>query len=161
MDAVDELTIRALRMNDCTRLVQLDRQWSGRVRQAWYQGKLQRALEDTDVNISLGAEMDGVVVGALMGSVHFGEFGQPEPVAILDTVLVDKDYAGKGVGRAMLDQLLLNLSALRIERLRTEVAWNELDLLGFFAASGFTPAARVVLERSVAGSELPRGVPEG
>lgn len=158
MGAGDALIIRALRASDVARLVSMDRQWSGRGRRTWYEGKLQRALADADVNVSLGAEADGTLVGAVMGSVHFGEFGQPEPVAILDTVLVDRGYAGQGVGRAMLEQLLLNLAALRIERLRTEVAWNELDLMGFFASSGFAPAPRLVLERAVpAGADLPRG----
>jgi len=145
----DELTIRALRLADCARLVTMDFQASGRKRPAWYDGKIQRALSDTDVNISLGAEMDGTLVGALLGSVHYGEFGQLEPVAVLDTILVDRAFARRGIATALLDQLLLNLSGLRIERLRTEVAWSELELLGFFGRSGFTPVPRLVLERAV------------
>ena len=145
----DELTIRALRLEDCARLVTMDFQASGRKRQAWYDGKIRRALADTDVNISLGAELDGTLVGALLGSVHFGEFGQPEPVAILDTILVDRGFARRGIATALLEQLLLNLSGLRIERLRTEVAWTELELLGFFGRSGFAPVPRLVLERPV------------
>ncbi|RMG46136.1 MAG: GNAT family N-acetyltransferase [Acidobacteria bacterium] len=147
----EAVTIRALRADDCERLVRIDARISGRSRRAWYEGKLRRALEDTDLNISLGAELDGLLVGALMGSVHYGEFGLPEPVAILDTVLVDPDYKRRGVARAMLDQLLRNLSALRIRTLRTEVAWDELDLIAFFAKSGFRPAPRLVLERPVDG----------
>jgi len=145
----DELTIRTLELKDCARLVAMDFQVSGRKRAAWYDGKIRRALADTDVNISLGAEMDGTLVGALLGSVHFGEFGQPEPVAILDTILVDRAYAHQGIGKALLEQLLPNLSGLRIERLRTEVAWSEAELLGFFGRSGFTPVPRLVLERPV------------
>jgi len=159
MDAGDALTIRALRPEDCARLVRMDQTISGRNRQAWYEGKVRRALADADVNISLGAEADGMLVGAMLGSVHFGEFGQPEPVAVLDTVLVDPGFGGRGIARALLDQLVLNLSALRIERLRTEVAWTEFELIGFFAHSGFTPAPRLVLELPVPpASRLPRGV---
>jgi predicted N-acetyltransferase YhbS len=149
MGGGDELTIRALREADCPRLVRMDQQISGRSRQAWYQGKLRRAIQDADINISLGAELDGVLVGALLGSVHFGEFGQPEPVAVLDTVLVDPAFGRRGVGRGLMEQLLLNLAGLHIERLRTEVAWTELELLGFFARSGFAPVPRLVLERAV------------
>jgi predicted N-acetyltransferase YhbS len=147
--AGDELTIRTLRPGDCPRLVKIDQEISGRSRQAWYEGKIRRALQDADINISLGAELDGMLVGAVLGSVHFGEFGQPEPVAVLDTVLVDPAFGRRGVGRALVEQLLLNLAGLHIERLRTEVAWTELDLLGFFARSGFAPVPRLVLERPV------------
>lgn len=142
-------TIRTLRAEDCARLVRMDQEISGRNRRAWYEGKVRRALAEADVKISLGAEVDGVLVGALLGSVHYGEFGLPEPVAILDTVLVDPAYGRRGVASAMLRQLLLNLSALRIERLRTEVAWDEFDLTEFFAKAGFTPVPRLVLELRV------------
>jgi GNAT superfamily N-acetyltransferase len=125
---------------------------SGRKRQAWYEGKLKRALRDADVKISLGAELDGMLVGALLGSVHYGEFGQPEPLAILDTVLVDREFARRGIARALLEQLLFNLAGLRIERLRTEVGWNEQELIGFFARSGFAPVPRLVLELAVSTS---------
>ncbi len=153
MDRIVELgaepSIRTLRLEDCPRLVKMDLEISGRSRQTWYQGKVRRALDDTDVNISLGAEVDGTLVGALLASVHYGEFGQPEPVAILDTVLVDRSFVRRGIGAALLEQLMLNLVALRIERLRTEVAWDELELMGFFARSGFAPVPRLVLEMPV------------
>ncbi len=145
----EDLIIRTLRPEDTPRLVHMDQAIRGRGRQTWYERKVQRALRDTDVAISLGAEMDGILVGALLGSVHFGEFGQPEPVAILDTMLVDRSYGRKGIGSAMLDQLLKNLRGLRIPQLRTEVAWNEIELIAFFEQVGFRPAARIVLELEV------------
>lgn len=148
-DARGELIVRALRIEDCPRLVRMDHEISGRDRRAWYEGKVRRALEDADIRISLGAETDGILVGALLGSVHYGEFGQPEPVAILDTVLVDRSFARRGIATAMLEQLLLNLRALRIERLRTEVAWTDFELTAFFARAGFRPVPRLVLELGV------------
>ncbi|MBZ5637139.1 MAG: GNAT family N-acetyltransferase [Acidobacteriia bacterium] len=144
-----EPLIRSLKADDCARLVRMDQEISGRNRRAWYEGKTRRALEESDVRISLGADVDGSLVGALLGSVHYGEFGQPEPVAILDTLLVDPAFARRGIATAMLRQLLQNLSALRIERLRTEVAWNELDLMAFFERAGFAPVPRLVLELPV------------
>jgi predicted N-acetyltransferase YhbS len=144
-----ELTIRALCADDGARLVRMDEAASGRRREAWYEGRLHRALEESDIQVSLGAEADGTLVGAIMGTVQFGEFGQAEPTAILDTVLVDSEFGRKGVASAMLGQLLENLAGLRIGRLRTQLAWNELDLMAFFGKSGFQPAPRLVLELDV------------
>jgi GNAT superfamily N-acetyltransferase len=142
----DELIIRTLRQEDTPRLVKMDKEISGRSRAAWYEQKVRRALHDSDVMISLGAEGGGCLVGALLGSVHYGEFGQPEPIAILDTVLVDRACARQGIGSALLDQLIKNLKGLRISHLRTEVRWDELDLLAFFGKAGFNPVPRLVLE---------------
>jgi ribosomal protein S18 acetylase RimI-like enzyme len=138
--------VRSLRLSDGPRLTRMDQAITGRNRSAWYEGKLKRALDDSDVRISLGAEVDGVLAGAVLGSLHYGEFGLPEPIAVLDTILVDPAYARRRVGTALLDQLLKNLSALGIERLRTEVAWDEHDLNRFLARRGFVPAPRLVLE---------------
>ncbi len=144
-----QLTIRNLGEADLGRLVRMDQQLTGRNRRLWYEGKLKRALEDADIRISLGAEEKGILVGALLGSLQYGEFGQPEPVAVLDTVLVDRNLAGRGIATAMLDQLLTNLRGLGIEKLRTEISWEERDLGAFLTRRGFHPLPRFVLELAV------------
>ena len=101
---------------------------------------------ESDIRISLGAEREGLLVGAVLGSLHYGEFGQPEPIAVLDTVLVDPGVQGHGIGTAMFDQLARNLCALGIRRLRTEVGWDEHELNRFLGHRGFVPAPRLVLE---------------
>ena len=143
----DGVTVRTLNREDVPRLVRMDERMTGRNRRAWYEGKIKRALEDSDVRISLGAESGGMLVGAVLGTLQYGEFGVPEPVAVLDTILVDPDFRGRGIGSTMFDQLVENLEALGIERLRTEVAWNHGDLIGFLGRNGFGPASRLVLER--------------
>jgi GNAT superfamily N-acetyltransferase len=152
MDIVENscrVIVRTLVPTDLARLVAMDREFTGRTRKAWFEGKLKRALAEADLKISLGAEVDGALVGALLGSLAYGEFGQPEPVAILDTVLVDRALAKQGIGKAMLAQLVKNLSALGIDSIRTEVGWREHDLLGFMERNGFTPVPRLVLELDV------------
>lgn len=148
------VVIRNLRPDDCSRLVAIDEQITGRSRRVWYEGKLKRALEESDVRVSLGAESKGMLVGAMLAAVHFGEFGLTEPVAVLDTVLVDPTFERQGVARALFGQLMLNLRGLRIERLRTEVAWDNHELVSFFAKMGFRPVPRMVLETDVQG-EMP------
>jgi len=149
-----DVVIRNLRPEDCARLVRMDAQITGRKRQQWFEGKLKRALTESDVLISLGAEVDGTLVGAMLGALHYGEFGLPEPIAILDTVLVDRAMQRRGIARRILAALTKNLRAFGIERLRTEVAWDDAELLGFFAHAGFRPVPALVLEMDVAGAAV-------
>lgn len=151
-DPRDGITVRVLCREDVARLVRMDERLTGRNRQAWYEGKIKRVLEESDLRISLGAEVDGLLVGAVLGSLQYGEFGVPEPVAVIDTILVDGDFRGRGIGTAMFDQLVKNLEALGIDGLRTEVAWNDRELIGFLGKQGFGPASRLVLERSLHGN---------
>jgi ribosomal protein S18 acetylase RimI-like enzyme len=152
-----DIVIRNLSRDDLAALVRIDRQITGRSRQTWYAGKLERALVASDVQISLGAERDGMLVGAMLGSLHYGEFGQPEPLAVLDTVLVDREFGRQGVATALMEQLVKNLRALRIERLRTEVAWDDHELVAFFSRKGFAPVPRLVLEADLAKLEEDHG----
>jgi GNAT superfamily N-acetyltransferase len=154
----DGVLVRSLRPEDAQRLVRMDQVITGRNRSAWYEGKLKRAIAESDLNISLGAEVDGCLVGAVLGSLHYGEFGLPEPIAVLDTILVNPGHGRQGVGTQLLDQLVKNLHALGIKRLRTEVAWDEHDLNQFLGRRGFTPAPRLVLELSL-DREAPAGKP--
>lgn len=144
-----EPRIRNLIAGDLARLVAIDAQHTGRRRTAWYEGRLARALRDSGVRVSLGAEVDGTLVGAVLAEVQYGEYGVADPVAVLDTVLVDRAFTHQGVGAALMEHLTRNLRALHIEHIRTEVAWDQQGLMGFLARSGFEPAPRLVLVRRV------------
>jgi ribosomal protein S18 acetylase RimI-like enzyme len=143
------LILRALQASDGPRLVRMDERITGRNRSVWYERRLKRALEESDLNVSIGAEKDGVLVGAMLGSVQYGEFGVAEPVAVLETILVDERHQRRGIGTAMLEQFVRNLSRLGVERIRTEVGWTE-ALAVFLGLHGFDLAPRLVLGRSLA-----------
>jgi N-acetylglutamate synthase-like GNAT family acetyltransferase len=87
-----------------------------------------------------------------MARADLGDFGRVEPVAVIDTLGVDPDYAHGGVGRALLSQLVANLGALRVERVETTVAQRDLPLLSFFYGCGFAPSQRLSFVRAVGGS---------
>jgi GNAT superfamily N-acetyltransferase len=77
----------------------------------------------------------------VLGAVHYGEFGIPEPVAVLDTILVDPLHARRGIASAMLEELASNLSRLGVDRIRTEVPWND-PLSRFLRTHGVRACAR-------------------
>jgi ribosomal protein S18 acetylase RimI-like enzyme len=147
--ARDRIPVRAMAERDLRALVAIDRRMTGRDRFAYFQEKLAEALSDSDIRVSLVAECDGVPAGFIMARVDLGEFGRIEPVAVMDTIGVDPDYRDKGVGRALLSQLLVNLTTLRVERIRTELDWRERALLGFLDHCGFRPSQELCFDRAV------------
>jgi len=146
-DAVDVRTLSARDLDD---VVRVDKHITGRERRDFVKHALDEALRESGVRVSLAARVDGVVAGYLMARADLGDFGRTEPVAVVDTVGVSPEYARRGVGRAMLEQLFLNLDALRIERVETVVEARALELLGFFARAGFAPAQRLSFVRRLA-----------
>jgi ribosomal protein S18 acetylase RimI-like enzyme len=146
---VDALTVRLMRQSDLPAIVAIDEAASGRRRPKYFELLLQRALSQPALQVSLVAEHDDRVAGFVVASLYYGEYGLAEPSASMDAVGVVASLRGKGVGRALMRQLLLNLGALRIETLRTEVAWDDLDLLAFLQREGFQPSCRLSLERRI------------
>lgn len=142
----DKVTVRHMAERDLDAIVKIDATITGCARKEYYQQKHKAALHETGVKISLVAELEGFVAGFLMGSVYYGEFGRVEPTAVIDTVGVAPDYRNRHVGHALMRQLLMNLRGLRVEKVQTQVDWNEWELLQFFMRQGFQPVPRLCLE---------------
>jgi len=154
----EEIVVRRLRPEDLESVIAVDAKIVGRRRDEYFKVKLEQALAETGIQISLAAELQGCFVGFLLARVWYGEFGALEPVAVLDTVGVHPDFKSRGIGAALIDQLCTNLRALSIPQLQTEVDWDSPDLIGFFHRLGFNPAPRLCLDRDL---ETPMGSPGG
>lgn len=142
----DRVAVRTLREDDLADLIRVDRAAMGRAREEYYRAKVRAALREATLQASLVAELDDRVVGFALATLYYGEFGRPEPVAVVDSLGVDPEYRHRHVGRALMRQLLMNLRALGVERVETQVTWEQLDVLRFLASQGFRPAARIALE---------------
>lgn len=141
------LACRALRETDLESLVRIDAEITGSPRPAYFRRKVDEVLRESAVAVSLVAEDDGFPVAFAMARVDAGDYGRLGSVASLDTLGVSPRFAHRGYGRALLEQMIDNLSALRVERVETEVARDAFGLLGFLYRAGFEPAARIPFER--------------
>ncbi len=145
----DRLPVRSLREDDLDAIVRIDGKLTGRDRHDYFAAKMREALGESGIRVSLVAEVDGRVAGYVMARVDYGEFGQAEPGAVIDTIGVDPGFGRHGIGTALLSQLLANLDSLRVERVHTKVAWNNFPLLGFLQRCGFAPAQQLVLSKAL------------
>lgn len=138
--------VRGLRPEDLEAVIALDAKNTGRRREEFFKAKLKQNLQETGIKVSLAAEIDHCFCGFLLARVYYGEFGAPEPVAVLDTLDVHPDFRRRGVASALMRQLCQNLDGLRVSRLRTEVDWDTPELLAFFHGQGFRPTGRLCLD---------------
>ncbi|GAB4230781.1 MAG: hypothetical protein OHK0028_05370 [Deltaproteobacteria bacterium] len=145
----DRVPVRSMREQDLEAAVRIDRKLTGRDRSAYYAGKIREMLTESGIRVSLAAEDDGFVVGFVMARVDFGEFGKVEKTAALDTIGVHPGFAGSGIGHALLSQLFLNLSTLRVETVLTQVSPGTIGLQRFLYSCGFHPSQRLALEKSI------------
>jgi GNAT superfamily N-acetyltransferase len=164
--ARDTADVRLLTAKDLDEMVRIDRHITGRDRRAFMQHALDEALRESGVRISLAARIggtaasvggiaargEGIMAGFVMARADLGDFGRTEPVAVIDSLGVSPEYAHHGVGHALMQQLFLNLGALRIERVETVVDRMAFELLGFFYDVGFAPGQRLAFVKTLAAS---------
>ncbi len=139
----DRVDVRILQREDTAALARIDRKNTGRDRSAYLAELVAEAMDESAVRVSLVARVDGIVRGFVMAKADFGDFGRTEPVAVIDTIDVDPDTSGQGIGSALLSQLFVNLQALQVVRAETVVSRESLGLLGFLYRCGFAPSERL------------------
>jgi ribosomal protein S18 acetylase RimI-like enzyme len=146
---LEAITVRELSADDLEAIVRIDAGITGRRRPEYYQRKLNEATRESGIKISLAAETEGMVAGFLLGRLYYGEFGLPEPVAIVDSIGVHPELKGRHIGRALFEQLETNLRAMGIETIQTQVEWNHFELLGFFKTLDFQPVPTLSLQKKL------------
>jgi N-acetylglutamate synthase-like GNAT family acetyltransferase len=68
---------------------------------------------------------------------------------VLDAVGVEPQSRERGIGHALMGELIESLRTMGVGSLQSLANWTNHDLLRFFEASGFTLAPRLAMERSV------------
>lgn len=143
--------IRRLTTADLPRVASIDAHHTGARKTAYWKRVFRDflAAPRRRVRVALAAELDGVLVGYLLGEVRAFEFGS-EPCGWIFAVGVDPARLRAGVGSALLARACRAFRAARVGTLRTMVRRNDVPVLAFFRSSGFAGGSYVQLELDVA-----------
>jgi ribosomal protein S18 acetylase RimI-like enzyme len=144
-----EVLVRTMAQRDLPEIVRIDCLAFGHPRPRYFEVMLYRSVQVTGLQISLVAELEGRIVGYMMASLYYGEYGIAEPTASIDAIGVEPAVRRKHVAHALMEQFRSNVAAVGVTKVRTEVEWDDFDLLGFFAKEGFAPAKRLCLEAPI------------
>jgi GNAT superfamily N-acetyltransferase len=142
-----DVEVRALEAGDLADIIRIDQRLTGRRREAFIREVVEEAMGNSGVRLSMVALVDGIAAGFVTARADFGDYGRVEPVAVLDTIGVDPDYAHGGIGHALLQQLFANLNALNVDRVETVVARENFELLGFFYDIAFEQSQRLTFDK--------------
>lgn len=139
--------MRVLKQEDLEAIVAIDELASKQSRRDYYERKIASILnKQTNINSSIVCEVNGKVVGFMMGYVFFGEFGIADSTATIDTMGVHPDFRNHGVASEMLDQFMMNMKAAGVKKVYTLVNWDDFALEKFFSRQKFVPSKRINLE---------------
>jgi ribosomal protein S18 acetylase RimI-like enzyme len=142
-DFLTRLSIRPLTIGNLDAIVEIDRKVLGKVRRDFWKNKID--LPNLRYPLSgLVAELEGKVIGFILGEVSGWEFGIPDTVGWISTIGIDPDYQHRGVARKLTQEFIKNLKAIGVNVVYTLVSWSDWDLLKFFHAMGFTRGGEMI-----------------
>jgi ribosomal protein S18 acetylase RimI-like enzyme len=150
---IQEVTIRAMRLTDLAVVVELDAHAFGSARPTYFERRL-AVLDSPDAEsraIFLVAVYRDQVIGFVMGTLAYGEFGLTQVTAILDSIAVHPHYQHHGIGQQLTEVFIKQSSHHGASAVYTLVDWDNWTLLKVFHALGFTLASTIPLERRIDG----------
>ncbi len=131
--------IRILDTIDIGAVTDIDEKITGKYRPDEWERRIAYYLR-RDPDAALVAEVDGQVVGFMLGEVRSGEFGLEEPTGWIEVLGVDPEWRGASAGRRLAEALLDHFKAQGATSVRTLVDETMGDVAGFFGSLGFEPA---------------------
>jgi GNAT superfamily N-acetyltransferase len=105
-----------------------------------------------DPDASQLAEVEGRVVGFLLGDLRAGEFGIEEPSGWIERFGIDPDFRGRDLGKQMFEAICRHFRSQGATSVRTMVDRGDPAIGGFLKALGFSPSVLEALEMRLPGS---------
>lgn len=146
--------VRQLRPGDLERVIHIDALHTGSPKPDYWKRVFREFLEPDPDRTRLGfaAEDDGRVAGYLFGEVRAFEFGS-EACGWVFAVGVDPERLHARVASSLLAEACRAFKDADINCVRTMVRRNDIPVLSFFRANGFSAGPFVQLELNL-GEEL-------
>lgn len=147
-DTTTQIRIRPLDEMDISAIVGIDEQIGGTYRPEVWERRIGYYLR-RDPETSVVAEVDGRVVGFMLGEVRSGEFGLEEPTGWIEVLGVDPEHRGRALGRQMAEALLQHFRERGAHSVRTLVDEESEELRSFFSSVGFQPSSLRAFTRPI------------
>jgi len=137
--------IRSLDELDLGAIVKIDEHISGQYRPDVWEKRVMYYLR-RDPDASQVAEIDGQVVGFMLGEVRTGEFGLEEPGGWVDRFGIHPEHRGRDLGKQLFEAMRAHFTAQGATTIRTLVDRRDRNVRGFLEALGFATGPLEALE---------------
>jgi len=144
---LEKITLRSLSTNDIDSVAQIDFSLLGKMRKEYWERKINRVVESGVP--SLAAEIDGKVIGFILGKASEREYGIPENVGYIDTIGVSKEWQGKGISQLLFKEMYQILKKIGLDTIYVFVDRKQIDLVKFFDKMGFTKGDMFSMELKI------------
>jgi len=160
-ESTTDVVVRPLQIDDLAQMIDIEkvlqRQWReempNRSERALkselkiFRKTMEHHLQHTDPQLRLGAELEGTLVGYIIGEVRLWEFGVGDEVGWINVLAVDPNQQQRGIGRQLGEGLLANMKAKGVHRIRTLTDSYSGEMIAFFRSLGFQIITMLPMEK--------------
>ena len=147
-NVLKNVRIRPMTSGDLEAVVAIDEKVLGEKRSDYWRRKIKVPERTSEVS-GLVAELEGKIVGFILGEVSGREFRAPGTIGWIDTIGIDPDYQRKGLASLLLEEMIKNFRERGVETIHTLVNWSSWDLLQFYKKAGFSRGDMINLELKI------------
>lgn len=145
MDRAHEgVHIRNMSMDDVAAVTAIDEKITGKHRPNFWRKKLQ--IYGSDPEACVAAEVNGRLVGFMLGHVKGSEFGLVDETAWVEILEVDPEYQGMHFGQLLAQTLFDSFRRRGVKNVYTLCNWKDGRMLAFFSSLGFQRGDFIHLE---------------
>ncbi len=144
MDPTEKIGLRPLTIKDLDAVSAIDISLLGKDRREYWEYKLENA--ETSGVPSLAAEVEGKMIGFILGKASGWEYGIPENVGWIDTLGVVKEWQGRGVSQLLFREMYSMFKKVGVDTIYVFVEWKKWDLMRFFEKMNFQRGDMINLE---------------
>jgi ribosomal protein S18 acetylase RimI-like enzyme len=134
--------------SDLDQIVEIDIKVLGKPRPGYWETKVKLVEKRSQVS-SLVAELDGKVIGFIIGYESRWEYGVPENIGWIDTIGVDPDHQRKGIAKILFTEMTNHLKKVGVDTIITFVTRLDWKVLKFFNSMGFQKGDMINLELDI------------
>jgi len=145
---IKEPVIRAMTAKDLDRIAEIDKQILGQTRREFWEMKLDLTEKRSPIS-PMVAEVDGQVVGFIIGEASGWEYAVPTHIGWIDTVGVDPSFQRKGIAKMLMKEMVNYMKKVGVDTVYTMINWRDWSLLQFCDAIGFKRGDMINLELKI------------
>jgi ribosomal protein S18 acetylase RimI-like enzyme len=143
-----KVEVRPMTEGDLDAIVEIDEKVLGEKRYGYWRRKINFGDKKSEVT-GLVAELDGQIVGFILGEISGQEFRVPLTIGWIDTIGIDPTYHREGLATMLLSEVIKSFRQMGVETVYTLVNWASWDLLQFYKQAGFTRGDMINLELKI------------
>ncbi|MHA1448001.1 MAG: GNAT family N-acetyltransferase [Candidatus Hodarchaeales archaeon] len=141
--------IRSLSLDDLPKIKQIEKKILFSKDQEHIEISVPDYIKEGPEEATLGAEIDGELIGFLIGRTSYWEYGNSFKTGWIVAMGILPSFQGHGIGKILGNRIINYFKKEKVRRIKAIVDWDQSDLIAYFKTLGFSKSTEFVLHKDL------------